>query len=470
MSQNHNAPSSERGLMRGVLDRLPAALLLLAAALAYSLLWWPGHMSADFLTMYGDARAGTPSDFQSPGFVLVLRLLLPLGAGAGWVLFGQIAGLLLGFFLMFRVRFGRIAAAALAVAVLGTPMALGMGGSLSRDVWFAESMLLAFGCAAAVHRHSTLRARRWWTFCACVAIAGMLFSRQNGLFSAGPAAVAVAAAWRPDLLITRMRAIAAVGVATVGALVILLVGQQAMYRFAGVTHAYPQPALYLYDITAMRQLGAPSELPASVRNVPMDEVVKHFSPAGMAGLVWAAAPPAHFPADEKQRAALSSAWRSAIVHHPVLWLRARGRLFLLQIAVQERAIFIYHPQLDPNTLGLATRWPHVEARANQYIRAFALPDLRGTVLFDVWIYLLICGVAVVKLWPRGDAWRAAALLGAAGLSYQVGLFLLVPAAEYRFSYASVVAGLALAPLLIRRRSQPDASDRGPSGPDGARDR
>ncbi|MFT4034539.1 MAG: hypothetical protein QM679_03075 [Patulibacter sp.] len=445
-------PRSETLRPVSVARRFAAFAILGIAIVGTLLIWWPGHMGADFLSMYGDALAHRPTDFHSPMFELALEALHPLGAGPGWVLFAQVTGLALGAYLLFRAQL-TVGWSAIATSVLLlSPMAFGMAGSLGRDVWFAERLLLAFGATIALHRHP--RRRNWWTALAVLGLAVVIFSRQNGLFAAPFAITALVIARRGvgvDRLRNLIKPVLLGGLASAA----LLFGTLAVMYAGGVERRYPQTILQIYDISAIASYGGNATLPPSLRTVPMSRVAATVEayPRDVAALIWAGDSSAvTLPGTAEQRKELATAWRQAIVHNPLRWLRVRARMWTQITAMTSPSSWIYHPVVDPNAFGFSPADVELNEAGNDYMAFFATGANAGTFLFDGWIYVALTIGCIPLLWRRRDVTgQVLALLGVGSLAYQVSMFLLNSGADYRFMFPSVLVAIVLTVTMVAMR-------------------
>ena len=136
--------------------------------------------------------------------------------------------------------------------------------------------------------------------------------------------------------------------------------------------------------------------------------------------------PLHFPLSASADSALRKAWREAILDHPLTYLDTRWDLWLRQLSIGRKAIWSYHPQIDPNKYGYAIRFPAYNEGVKDYLDGFADPANNGRRLFySVWLYVLIAfaaGLALLR-WGRSPGLLAVAMLGLAALTYQSGIFL-----------------------------------------------
>jgi len=122
------------------------------------------------------------------------------------------------------------------------------------------------------------------------------------------------------------------------------------------------------------------------------------------------------------------------------YLKMRTKLFLRQIGLTRRPIWIFHPGIDPNTFGYRSKFPSLDDAADDYVTAFAHPNLDGTVIHRAWIYLIFAVIGVFVLFRRN---RSAALMAVGGVALaalliQVGYFFGAMGTQFRFEHGPIV--------------------------------
>ena len=441
---------------------LPAAVLALPL-IAVAFGFWPGHMSADSLVQFDQARTGDLTNHHAPILVALWYAgWHGLGAGPGWLLIAQVATFVGGLFLLLRAALRPLPAALVTAAIALFPPVFGMLGYLGRDVWYTALLLLTFGLLVVAGRAAGRR--RTLLAGAVVAAAWLtLASRQNAAAAVVVACVLLMAlvlpAWPQRRRVWRL----GVAVVTGAALTLALMASQfAVNAALGVRDVDPQQQLYIYDLAAISKRERENLFPREVlRDRSLRTIDERWNVDSAGSYIFGAGAPIPVPLPARSYAAVSDAWRDAVTEHPLTYLTARTELWLRQIALTRSAVWIYHPGIDPNEYGLGVRFPALNEAATDYVEAFAAtPNLDGGPLYAVWVYLLACLVATAILLRRGRPWGfvVAGALALTALTYQAGLYLGAMFTQFRWEFPAMVAGLAVLPFLaalaVRRARAP----------------
>jgi len=458
-------------------DRLgpPAAVIGVVSALI-CLAFWPGHMSSDTLLMISQAAGDAPiSDQHSPLLIWLWSLGWPIGLRPGAILVLQVGVFMVGAYLVARAAFSRLGSAVAASLIAISPPVLGYLGTLSRDAWFIGLLLVCFGLLIRALRVDAVQAKRSLVLCAVAAVL-CLATRQNAAAAVFLVAVALAA-WvlGPRLAGRRpvVRAGAALGaglLATVLAMGALLGGA----RLAGVEQARPQQQLYIYDLAAISLRQERSLFPPDVYAGDLETLAVQSSIDSPVPLIFGPDAGIPVPRPPDQVSELGEAWREAVVDHPRTYLGVRWDAWMHQLSIGAPPVFVFHPGIDSNELGYEIAIPALNEVATDYLRLFVSNEfLDGGVVFTVWVYLLLCGVAAVILLPRPGAPRIVGLLALSAWTYQAGLFFGTMATQYRFEYPVVVIGLlstavAVRVLVAERSPPPELSPADEPSPPAAR--
>lgn len=436
-----------------VLDRVLPVVVLALPLIAIAFAFWPGHMSADSLTQFEQARNGDLTNHHAPILVALWYAgWHVLGAGPGWVLGAQVVVFLTGLYLLLRAALRPLAAALVTATIAFFPPVFGMLGYLGRDVWYTALLLLTFGLLVQAGR---VEGRRRAVVAAGVAVVGWLTlaSRQNAA-----AAVVLACVLLMALILpirrkrTRGWRIAAAVVAGCALTAALMASQFAVNAALGVRDVDPQQQLYVYDLAAISERERENLFPREVlRDRSLRTIDERWNVDSAGPYIFGAGAPIPVPLSSRSYSALSDAWREALMEHPLTYLRVRTRLWLRQIALTRSAVWIYHPGIDPNDDGLVVRFPELNQAASDYVEAFASnPNLDGGPLYTVWVYLLACAVAAAVLLRRGRPWGflVAGVLALTALTYQAGLYFGAMFTQFRWEFPVMVACLAVLPFLV----------------------
>jgi hypothetical protein len=445
---------------------LPAAIVLLPVVLT-TLVFWPGHMSADTLDEAFQASTGKINNQHSALLVWGWHLLWPLGVGPGWLLFGQVLCFVVGIYLILRAAFRPIPAAIVAAIIQLSPPIFGITGWVGRDMWFLAFLTLTFGLLVRTLQRSW-PARRWWLAATVVCSWLTLAARPNAASAAIVVLVPVAAM----LIDHRRRRAAGHGPILRGLMyfgaglaltVALVLSQTALALAIGVKSGHPEQYTMIYDLSALSVRQNKDLFPASV--VPpnqLESLKQHFNVDDVVGETYVSGAPVPVPLTEKRYSAVRHNWISQVTGHPFGYLKMRTKLFLRQIGLTRRPIWIFHPGIDANTFGYKARFPSLDDAADDYVTAFAHPNLDGTVVHRAWIYLIFALVGAVVLLRRRWAPALIAVGGVAlaALLIQVGYFFGAMGTQYRFEHGpiafcliTIAVLLQLAVTRLRRRRQ-----------------
>ena len=442
-------------------ERVIAYTILLIPLVVVCLGFWPGHMSADSLAQYLEAREGGFNNQHAPLLVMLWWLgYHTVNAGPGWVLVLQVSACLSGCYLLLRTLLRPWIAATVTAVIALLPQVYGMLGYVSRDMWYTGLLLLTFGMVARAGQR-TGRVRIAWLIGAVVAAWLTLASRQNAAPSVVIALALGAALVLPRLAerrsgrsarFVRRRPVIAAVVAGCAVTVALMATQFVANPALGVADVDPQQQLYLYDLIGMSLDEHENMLPPQVladRRVSMLQSYWNIDTVGT--YIFGSPPLIPVPMSPENMTTLTKTWRDEVLDHPLTYLDVRTDLFLRQIGITRPAYYIYHPQIDPNDMGLKIRFPELNNAAKDYVQAFAInPSLDGWFIYDVWIYLLLAAVAAIVLLRRGRAWGAlvAGGLALSALTYQSGLYVGAMATQFRWEFTALLSAILTIPFLV----------------------
>lgn len=434
--------------------RLGAAALLLAPVLLIAWCFWPGHMSNDTLTQVQMAASGRYGNQHAPLLSALWRPFFELGMGPGWVLLGQLVTFAAGSYLVLRAAMSPAWAAGVAALVMLSPVTFGHLGYLNRDVWFTAFTLLAFGCAVGSARDPGHRRR--WIGLALVACWLALASRQNAA-SAVVLVLGALAALSIAPGVARRRAW--IVAAAVGGTVLMMGSQTLANAALGTVDQHPEGVTMVHDLLSVSHKQGRNLLPASV--VPdrsMAFVDTWYFEDSARTAVYGPSAPLPLQGFPETIGALRDAWRSAIADHPGSYLSGRWAVMRRQLALGQRAHYVYHPIIDANPHGYRIEHAAANRAAKDYVEAFTDDTLNGGVLYTLWAYLLVVTAAGVLLVRRfqAPALRVVAAMAASALTLQAGLFVTAPSVQARFEYPLLTTTLLVVAVTIAalRRGAP----------------
>ncbi len=442
-----------------VVDAAAPFLWMALATLAIAAFFWPGQMNADTLSEIAQATNFQGTNNYTNQHAPVLQWLwapfYSLGFEAGFVLLAQIFSFMAGSYLLLRALLERLGAAVASVIIVASPIAVGMFALVGRDTWFISAVILGSGLVSEAYRNFGRR-RHLLEVAAAASFFLALATRQN----AAPAVlVGVAFLIWPYAL--RFGSVArrsqpaqvAVAVAAAGMLTIVGMGAQQVWKSAiGVTNIYPASHLYIYDLAALSVKENELLVPAEVMRTPtLPALTARMDYDVSTGLALAPDSPIRFPFTKASNAALGSAWREAIVKHPIDYLRVRAHAYLRQIGVTRQAMWVWHPYIDSNPFGYRTRFTALNRRAAQYIGLASNDSNDGYFFFAPFLWLIVSlAGAIVFLRPSRPVGQM--MIGGIGLGtilYQSGLFLGTMGTNFRFEFPTVVTSMIVAVALGR---------------------
>ena len=434
-------------------DRAVAYTILAASIALLLLLQWPGLLEPDSVASLEQSRTGWISEQRSAIDTWLWRQAwLLFGAGPAVLLVPQIVAVVTGLYLTLRATFARVPAAALAFALPLTPPFIGWVYVVGRDMEFVAPCLLAAGLAVGAVRWPARFA--WPAIAAGVALAIVAATaRQNGVTGIWPLMIAFAAAGIRLLAVghgslralRRRRTLAVVaGTAlTLCALGVMLAGTSAVRR----VREYPEVYTQLWDlgymtlerdermIPVLPKSMQPAQTIAEVRARwrPTDSLYMRFDEALTHGSEMYSA-----EAAEKLR----RAWLDAIRDHPLLYLRGRLESWRHQLGIGSTPGYTYVPAPPPNRWGYRPALTGLSQAAIDYAGWWEV--WRGPtngIFHHVWVYLLLSIGGLALLLPRFPApTRMIGLVAAAGVTNQIGLFIISPAAHWRYHLLTVYTG------------------------------
>jgi uncharacterized membrane protein YhaH (DUF805 family) len=424
-------------------------LLLPVAVVAYT--HWPGMMSNDTLAQIREVISGNFTNQHAP---LLMALWWPwyhLGFGPGWVLGGQLLTFVIGCWLVLRAALAPVAAAIAASLVAFSPPVFGLLGYLSRDVWFTAALIMTFGLT--VRALQDRRRRGLWIGLALAAAWLALAARQNAFPSVVLALVVLGGLLLAGRGYAGRRLIVGSLVAGIVVCGALLVTQRVFSAAVGVKDVHPQQYSMIYDLAALSHELRENLFPPDVMpQRGIDVIDERWDRERMNRFVFEDDSPIEFNLAEQPYASLRRAWLDAITDHPLTYLKARAGIQLFQMGIGRRAVWVYQPWIDPNSLGYSIRNVRAHEAAADYVQGFADPNNNGRYPFYLlWLYLLVAAAAGAWLVARGrrsPALLAVGALGLAGLTFQVGLFFGAAAVNYRYQYSVVVSAILCAIVLV----------------------
>ncbi len=428
---------------------MAVAFALYTASVA--IVFWPGQMDPDTIDELQSAATGQFNNWHTPLLSALWRGPYLLGLRSpGWVLAISVFSMLVGFYLLLRVRFRRAASAVIAIACFTWPPVLSWGVHDGRDTWFIALLMCAFGFTARLMRMGPNQSRLNLVaslICAylCAATWEIALAPLLALFFLTAFIVLPAR--------TRHRVFTAGAVGLVGCITIY--GTQAGLEAAiHTTQEHPQQVVYEYDLAQMSRLEGRVLFPRQVL-VPHRKALAYFKtiPVGtFDGIVFG---PQAVVQDQvgSNEGALQHAWLDAVLHNPIGYLEERTDLVLAELAITQPSFWTWQP--SPDTPQFRPLSVSLRSDGEDFLEKFAVGgNLYGDVLYTVWVYVVILGVSIPVLLRRSRSSPPALVVAA----FAIGLFMLgvvlffaSPILIYRIAYPFVVGGTVVAPLLLPSR-------------------
>ncbi len=417
---------------------------LALVAMLISLVYWPGLLDSDTVGEMQEAATGKFSDWHTPVLEALWRIPILLGLrGTGPILLVGVFTLLLGFYLVLRVRFSRLVSTVIAVLCCMWPPVLTWGVHVGDDAWFAAAILASFGFTARMARTEgrartvSLVSAVWFAFIASAA-------RHNAI----PAVLVlffVMAGLTTPSHVRRRRIV--VGATAVLATASLLLVQYGLQTAIGTVSRHPLQSTYEYDLAQLSKQEHRVLFPRAVDpGQSLSAIEKNTTVYNIDFLTYTSRAVIHFPVEGSRFAALQKAWEHAAENDPTGYLQERGRLGLWMLSIGHPSYWLY----DPHSAQYPPKFVALNNVGYSYLKAMTHGPYHefGDFPYDGWIYALIVVAGAVVFCRRARLERPVAGLCIGILFYTVVLEFSGPGEEYRYIYPMVATGTVVAALLL----------------------
>jgi hypothetical protein len=407
------------------------------------LVFFPGYLTEDATYIYRYVQQHYLGDWQSPVVTIVWSVIDPISPGSGsmfllnaalyWSAFGAVA-----------LAVARVSAP-LAIAVLllaFVPPAFMLLAMIWRDVLFAVVWLFA----AAITYLVADRMSPWRLAVQGVALVLIVLGvlvRPNAIIAA-PLLVAYVL-W-PACFAWKRTALLFIPAVIAGYVLIQIV----YYGVLGVHRQNPLHSLLVFDLGGITYFTQQNQFPVSWA---ADEtallITQCYNPARWDGY-WTLVP-CKFVMDRLERKddvifgtpRLTQSWLRAVANHPLAYLSHRLSVLWTFLAGA-------NPTLDLDNIELPDQVPL--ARNPYFMRIVALHDaLKSTILFRAGAWLVFAAAVGALAW-RGRCTPSGAFaigITSSGIVYLLSFGIFGVAADFRYAYWCVLAGLAgLVPALL----------------------
>jgi hypothetical protein len=432
-----------------------ARAILVAGWVLFVIYAYPGLMSFDSVWQLQQARHLEPyNDWQPPVMAVMWRVTDLIMAGPFPMLVLQSTAFLLGAFGLLRHVMSERWAALVAAGVLLAPQSIVVMAVVWKDCQMAGFLLASIA--------ALLSPRRRWRIVGY----GLIFLATAVRYNAAAATLPIVLGFfgRGVVLGFWRRSLTAIALwlgVTVAAFVVnqLIVEHKthvwqagsATVDIAGIvryTPAYRDDALLLRDTPGVPWI--PTQM---IRH----HVRVRYSPANsFLDITRTAAKVIEYPTTPAQLAAITTAWKKLVREHPVAFVRHR--------------LGVFRSQLELRTGGAGGFWTGfvnadwAEVQLEHQARHAWVQDawIDGLVWFDAWFGLRVCAyfTLAILLVPLCRGHRLAGVLLISGIFYQLGLLLVAPATDYRYSHWTVIATLLGTVILLVTRSRQGPTQRG----------
>jgi len=434
--------------------RLVASLTaLVVAGGLVSLVFWPGFMDEDTVGEIYNTSSGHLTNWHTPLLSSLWRAGYLVGLRSpGWVLMWSVVTLLIGFYLILRVRFSQPLSALGAILCLLFPPVLTWAVHVGVDQWFGAFILCAFGLVARTMR--SLGRARLVTVVAAVTSACLAAAARNNAAPAILVCLLVLAWLLLPPLSHRFAIAAAIGIlATVGVFVL----ETGIAWALGTQSVHPEQNTFIYDLAQLSKKEHRDLFPRTIERFDHHEdlarIEANISPQSADAILYGSPTTTIFtpiPLEGAQYNALRHAWESAVLSHPAAYLSERLEAGIWLLSIGHPSYWLYDP---PNAVAqYLPKFPSLDRVGVRYLSLFTTGgNLYGDFIYDVWIYTLILCMASVVLMRRTLADRALAGLSLAMLFYLVVFVFVSTDILYRYMFPLVASATVLAPVLLPRK-------------------
>jgi hypothetical protein len=424
-SRPEGEPSPPRFLVASV-----AILLVIGFGLTL-LIFYPGVMTFDAKFLHEYTMKGTMGDWQSPVMVWLWGLIDPIAPGAGSMFLLIAVTYWLGFGLLSLTLASRGGMIALLLPLLAlTPPSLALAGIIWRDVLFATCWLLAAAVAfAASERRSWIRLTGQALALALVVLGVLL--RPNALLAAP-----ILAAYTVWLSLTSLRKAAILYVPAV--LGFFGIVQFVYYGVLDAKREHPLQTIMIFDLGGISHFAKVNQFPVDWSETENAMLLNNCYQPTMWDIYWRLEP-CDFVMRKVERerglfgtSAISRAWLTAILQHPIAYLQHRSAFMWNFLAADNLTMWTADVE-QPTKEVFADR-----AAFNALVSAH--DALKPTPFFRAGFWLLACIALCGIGWRRAprEAAFVSCVCGSAAV-YVLTFYGVGVASDFRYGYWAVLA-------------------------------
>lgn len=424
-------------IKRGVEKHWVAILIVMAilACIFNILLFYPGYMSNDTLTMYYTARGNTPTDIAPVVLGLVWRILYFITGKTSTMLIFQLAMLWSSLCLFAIYVYKNSKSRLLSIVCLligGLPFIINISGVIWRDNQMVFSLLLALAISLFA---KDVKNKKWRISLFAIVFVLALYaalSRVNALAAVVPI----------FFLIVKMSGYIKKTswqiVATILFIPLVLVGFPIVNKIVGVRHIANDSGVFLDDIvrvskdTDLSKISMPEDLRNSLLEIRQCSIEKNILVSNI-----------HICAFGHNRemlyeydAAMRGIWVQVSSSNIVRYIQYKAELFASFLVPQIDYTYIWQPGIEPNDYNESVRFPELGAINYSYVHKFGYKYLRAA--FEPWFWLIL-GMVVFGLSMRKKTKNATIirLISISGIVYILGYIPTGIPSDYRYIYWSV---------------------------------
>jgi len=425
-------------------SRTRTIAVLVSSALGFGFtlyVFYPGIMTFDALYIYKYALEGRFGDWQSPVMTLIWRLIDPIAPGSGSMLLLNITLYWFAFSLI-AFAVARRSWFALMLPVLAlSPPAFVILGIIWRDVLFAAVWLLAAAIVFAAENRSA-KSQCWIQAGAIGLLAIGILLRPNALFAAPILATYIL--WPSHWQLRRAVLIYLPALVVSYALVPVV-----YYGMIGAKRENPLHSIFVFDLGGITHFAKQNQFPVTWTPAETAQLTESCYRPLEWNYYWNIEP-CRFVMDRLEgekifgTPLLATAWRQAIINHPIAYLRHRMTYMTTFLAGSNLIMWTFDLN-DPTKTAFADN-PKLMALK-------AVHDaLKPTFLFKQGAWLLLCATLCVFGYRQSDTTAGAFLLCVCGSAviYVATFFAVGVASDFRYSYWAVLAGISGVVVLLPR--------------------
>ena len=429
--------------------RLAVAALLLAGYGLTLLVFYPGVMTYDAKFVYEDIGRDVLGDWQSPAMTVLWQFINPVAPGSASMFLLIITGYWLAFGTLAFALVPQSASLALLLPLLAlTPPAFVFAGIIWRDVLFSVTWLLA-GSIAFIAADRRVALRLSLQVLALVLCGFGVLLRPNALIAAP--LLAAYAIWPNQFSWKRTAIMFVPAMAAFFALV-----QLVYYGALGATRQHPLQSIMVFDLGGISHFSQQNQFPVRWNESETALLLNVCYKPTEWDIYWTRTP-CQFVMRKLEKEeklfgtpAVTSAWVSAIAHHPVAYLEHRTAFMWNFLAGSNLTMWL----IDVND---SMKSPFPDRRA--FVAVTKIHDaLKPTPLFRAGTWLLFCIAICAFGWGRRDRPEGAYIIGVCGSAavYVLTFYGVGVASDFRYAYwavlASVTGGVVAAVSALKRRS------------------